>query len=579
VNRRTTTGRTGKNLHRENHTMKYSYAILAGLAIAVAGALSSCDNFTTTPAAVATPADTATPWTATVAFSPLAGTYPVAQSVVIYPNDTTAAVYYTTDGSIPTTASTLYKGAIPVTATTRIKAITVKGGVASVVNVAAYNISTTTIKPAAGTYTSAQNVSLSSTDPYATLYYTTDGSTPTRSSTMYSAAFPVSTTTTVNAIAVSNGVTSSVTSATYTFPLLFSPAAGTYTKAQNVTISTGTAGDTIYYTTDGTAPTTASTLYTGAIPVSSNDTIKAISVKGGKTSSVYKSYYAITVVSFSPAAGIFSTPQSVTIKSINSGDTIYYTTDGSNPSRSSTRYTGAVAVSASDTTTVQVKAISVNGANSSPVYKAGYQFIPWQSGVTYGSVSDAAGQAYKTVTIGSQTWMAENLDYAGSGTTPVGACYKESADSCKKYGRLYSWSQVMAGSATSATLPSHVQGICPVGWHVPADTEWSVLASNLGPAASAGAALKALQVGWKLNGTASGNGTDQFGFRALASGDSTYANPPSGFSAAGSSAFWWSTTQTDSATALSRSLYYNLNGFYGSAYDKSFGFAVRCVKD
>ena len=164
--------------------MNKSFAFFAGCALAVTGVLSSCDNYTTTPTASPAPVDTTTPWTATVAFSPIAGTYPDAQSVTLSATDTTASIHYTVDGSVPTSASTLYTGAIPVTATTRIKAITVKGGVVSVVSVAAYDITIPTFRPAAGVYNASQSVKLSSSDPNAAIYYTTDGSAPTRSSSI-----------------------------------------------------------------------------------------------------------------------------------------------------------------------------------------------------------------------------------------------------------------------------------------------------------------------------------------------------------------------------------------------------------
>ena len=552
--------------------MNKSFAFFAGCALAVTGVLSSCDNYTTTPTASPAPVDTTTPWTPTVAFSPIAGTYPDAQSVTLVASDTTASIYYTIDGSIPTAASTLYKGAIPVTATIRIKAITVKGGVASVVNVAAYDISIPTFKPAAGVYNAAQSVSLSSTDPNAAIYYTTDGSAPTRSSTLYSAAISVKSTTTINAVAVDAGISSTVSSATYTLPLLFSPAAGSYTGAQKVTLSTGNPGDTIYYTTDGSSPTGSSTLYTGAIAVGSTETVKAVTVKAGKTSAVYSAAYTISVLSFKPVAGVYTRAQNVALSTINAGDTIYYTTDGSTPTRSSNLYGAAIPVASNDT----IKAISVNGATSSTVYKAFYQFIPWEAGITYGSVSDPAGNVYKTVAIGSQTWMAENLNYAGSGSTAIGTCYKGSSDSCAKYGRLYSWAQAMNGSASSSTASNEVQGICPTGWHIPTDTEWSALLKFVDPTdTAAGAELKAAIVGWKANNALSGNGTDLFGFRALPAGDTVEA----AFNVAGSAGFWWSATASDSANAWTRSIDYNSASLFRYDYDKTFGYSVRCMKD
>ena len=146
------------------------------------------------------------------------------------------------------------------------------------------------ISPSGGTYTSAQKISLTDTQSGAKIYYTTDGSTPTTASTVYTAPFQLSVDATVQAIAsVSGFLQSEVASATYTFntqtpPPQFSPAAGTYTATQTVTIS-DTAGATIHYTTDGSAPTAASAAYTGPITVSSSTVIKAIATLSGLTDS------------------------------------------------------------------------------------------------------------------------------------------------------------------------------------------------------------------------------------------------------------------------------------------------------
>ena len=150
---------------------------------------------------------------------------------------------------------------------------------------------TPTFSPAAGTYTSIQTVTISDSTSGATIYYTTDGSTPTTSSTRYSAAITVSSTETIKAIAVASGYSqSAVATATYTIHLraatpTLSPASGTYTSVQMVTISDTTSGATIYYTTDGSTPTTSSTKYSAAITVSSTETIKAIAVATGYSQS------------------------------------------------------------------------------------------------------------------------------------------------------------------------------------------------------------------------------------------------------------------------------------------------------
>jgi hypothetical protein len=198
---------------------------------------------------------------------------------------------------------------------------------------------TPAFNPAAGTYTSAQSVTLSDSTSGAAIYYTTNGTTPTVSSTKYTGAIGVSATETIEAIAIANGYNNSaVASATYTISTptaatpAFSPGAGTYTSAQSVTLSDATSGAKIYYTTNGTAPTTSSTLYSGAIAVSATETIEAIAVASGYNNSAVATA-AYTISTMSPATitasvtslafgtvsvGSSSVPQTVALKNTGS---------------------------------------------------------------------------------------------------------------------------------------------------------------------------------------------------------------------------------------------------------------------
>ncbi len=247
---------------------------------------------------------------------------------------------------------------------------------------------TPTFSPGAGTYAITQSVSIASTTAGATIYYTTNGTAPTTSSTKYSGAISVATSETLEAIAVASGYTDSqVASATYTITPVaatptFSPPAGTYSGAQTVSISDATSGATIYYTSNGTAPTTSSTKYTGAITVASSETIEAIAVASGDTSSAIGSatYTIMPVVTpvaatpvFSPGAGTYSTAQTVSITDATAGATIYYTTNGSAPTTSSTKYTGAITVVSSET----LEAIAVaSGDTNSAAATAAYTITP-----------------------------------------------------------------------------------------------------------------------------------------------------------------------------------------------------------
>ena len=245
------------------------------------------------------PASGPTAQVATPTLSPAGGTYSAAQSVTISDATAGAQIYYTTDGSTPSSASTLYTGtAIEVSSTTTIQAIAVASGLPnSAVASATYTlqVATPTLSPAGATYSAAQSVTISDATAGAQIYYTTDGSTPSSASTLYTGtAIEVSSTTTIQAIAVASGLpNSAVASATYTLQVAtptLSPAGGTYSAAQSVTISDATAGAQIYYTTDGSTPSSASTLYTGtAIEVSSTTTIQAIAVASGLPNSAVAS--------------------------------------------------------------------------------------------------------------------------------------------------------------------------------------------------------------------------------------------------------------------------------------------------
>jgi LysM repeat protein len=204
----------------------------------------------------------------------------------------------------------VYSGPITVSATETLEAIAVATGYTnSPVATAAYTIAATALpapafSPAPGTYTSPQSVTIGDATAGATIYYTTNGSTPTTSSTVYSGPITVSATETLEAVAVETGyANSAVTTAAYTIAAAalpaptFSPAAGSYTAAQSVTISDATAGTTIYYTTNGSTPTTSSTVYSGPITVSATETLQAIAVATGYPNS------AVTTAAYTIQSG------------------------------------------------------------------------------------------------------------------------------------------------------------------------------------------------------------------------------------------------------------------------------------
>jgi uncharacterized protein (TIGR02145 family) len=194
---------------------------------------------------------------------------------------------------------------------------------------------------------------------------------------------------------------------------------------------------------------------------------------------------------------------------------------------------------------------------------------------TYGTVSDGV-QNYKTVVIGTQTWMAENLNYNASGSK----CYAEgisgvSADSiaknCAKYGRLYNWSTAMNGAGSSSANPSNVKGVCPSGWHLPSNAEWTTLTDFVGGSSTAGTKLKAAS-GWNIGG----NGTDDYGFSALPGG---VGDSDGSFYSVGYDGRWWSATESSAYSADNRIMSYGGADVYSYYNGKSYFYSVRCVQD
>ena len=219
--------------------------------------------------------------------------------------------------------------------------------------------------------------------------------------------------------------------------------------------------------------------------------------------------------------------------------------------------------------------------------------------IDYGTMIDTRdNKQYKTVKIGDQVWMAENLNFdpgqGGSGDTKYdwSWCHNNKAEHCDVAGRFYTWAAAIDSvklatdadktmdcgygkecgldSAGSATL---IQGICPDGWHLPNNDEWNSLFTAVGGSGKAGTLLKS-QTGWYGNG----NGTDAFGFTALSVGRSySYAS----FDFDGLYAYFWSATENDSSYAYGMYLYYRGDDVGAGLFDsyKNYGFSVRCVKD
>jgi hypothetical protein len=396
-------------------------------------------------------------------FSPAAGAYKAIQQVTLSDPAPGAVIYYTTNGTTPTAASTQYTGAISISAAATLKAIAVVNkGLPSAIASATYTVTlpaaVPSISPAAGTYTSTQSVTITDTTAGATIYYTTNGSAPTTASTKYTGAISVASTETIQAVATATGYSlSPVASAAYTIQKVaaspkLSPAAGTYTSTQSVTITDATAGATIYYTTNGSAPTASSTKYTGAISVTATETIQAVATATGYSlSPVASAAYTIQKVAaspkLSPAAGTYTSTQSVTITDATAGATIYYTTNGSAPTTASTKYTGAISVTATET--IQAVA-TATGYSLSPVASAAYTI---QKAAASPQLSPAAGTftVAQSVTI-TDTTPGATIYYTTNGSTPTTSSTKYTAAIKVSATQTISAIAVAAGYASSPVV-------------------------------------------------------------------------------------------------------------------------------
>jgi len=228
------------------------------------------------PSSVASAAYTIAPVAATPVFAPASSGYHTAQTVTMTDATAGASIYYTTDGSAPTSKSTLYKGPITVGASQSFSAIALAaGGTASAVGKAWYTIllptATPVANPVAGTYSSIQQVKLTDSTPGAVIYYTLDGSYPSASSAVYSKPITAATGTMIQAVALApsyEGGPSLKAAYTIVAPApAISPASGTIQAKAAVTMTDAVAGATIHYTTDGSTPTAASATYKGPIAV------------------------------------------------------------------------------------------------------------------------------------------------------------------------------------------------------------------------------------------------------------------------------------------------------------------------
>lgn len=202
------------------------------------------------------------------------------------------------------------------------------------------------------------------------------------------------------------------------------------------------------------------------------------------------------------------------------------------------------------------------------------------SGNSAKGCTDADGNTYKTVKIGAQVWMAENLrteSYTNgdpikqvtdgsdwSGLTRGAWCYFENNSSNNvPYGKLYNWYTV-----------DDSRGVCPSGWHVPTDDDWGTLFSYLGGIDVAGGKLKT--TGTRYWKSPNNDASNSVGFDGIPAG---CREPDGGFIMLGEYADWWGSDSQSSDQASDRYLYYSYKNVGVTKDDKNYGMSIRCVKN
>ena len=218
-------------------------------------------------------------------------------------------------------------------------------------------------------------------------------------------------------------------------------------------------------------------------------------------------------------------------------------------------------------------------------FSGGSNLAPCSGGIT--SVTDIDGNTYPVVQIGNQCWTAENLrttkynndsvipnvtdDAAWSQlSTPAWCNYENNPSYDTTYGKLYNWYTVAAGN------------MCPTGWHVPSDAEWSILINYLDPNASGGQTFPNT-AGGKMKTTTGwapspdGAATNESGFSGLPGGSRNY--PGANVYIVGNYGVWWSSTEINTSNSWFRVLDYSNGNAFKNFHNKQNGFSVRCLKD
>jgi len=206
-------------------------------------------------------------------------------------------------------------------------------------------------------------------------------------------------------------------------------------------------------------------------------------------------------------------------------------------------------------------------------------------------ITDIDGNIYNTVLIGTQCWMKENLKVStdADGNAITRYCYDNDPLNCEAYGGLYTWTTAINGSESSNSIPSGVQGICPDGWHMPSDAEWTALTDYTSSQSEFWCDGNSSYIGKALASTTNWQSSDiecTIGNDPVSNNGTGFSGLPGGFRAddgsfgdLNSGGGWWTSTEFNQTGSWDRRINYLYPEVYPYPYYKGLGFSVRCVLD
>lgn len=380
------------------------------------------------------------------------------------------------------------------------------------------------------------------------------------------------------------GTISPIASAYYAFPPRITPSNRRDTSSSFEISITSKGSDSVQVSLDSM---NWSTLESGSFTMTDNGKLHVRSWIGGIVSPTATGTYSFvtSMPRLWPEPGVYASSQFVVLKNLTTGATIQYSLDEGASWKTYDGGTIPLYSGAPVTTSRSLRVRSFRNGSDTVGLSAKYGFgqVMWERDAVLDTMRDArTGQVYQTTKIGSQTWMAENLNFA----TDSSWCYELSADSCGRYGRIYQWASAM-GLGTEYnnkdwTKTGKHQGVCPTGWHLPDTSDWSTLLGHAssdysGDQIGIARSLKSSD-GWLIS-----QGLDTYGFNAMGSGyrDDWFGD----FSLSGEWADWWASQQVsqEAEYAIRLGLSDADAVFWGTdmttSAKKTTGLSVRCLKD